>query len=968
MMKKILLLILVFFCLSFNLTAQTPPYYIIGENEFSNTNIYSLHFQETTNTLYATTDRGVYCYKQNKFRPIASSKNQFGNSLFSLVENSAGKLLCCNLSGQVFEIKENKLLLYFELPKNENTKNCKLFFDKKDNLIMFTDFSIRSISSDKTVSIIKTKENGFYNSEDKILVNQSTQLPDGKILFRLWDTDKWYIYDKKITFLIQLAGIENNYRLFQLGGDIYYGSDQLRKIHDTNYFKDLSLSAKSIIYQENNKEVFCISPEEGFYTIRQKNNRIEKETLGFNNYLLSAITQNNQGTVFLGTFKNGVTVIPNRRVSKYFNRNHFKGIVADPQTNLVHLSDIKENIYEHKDSLTYLNHFNLSLDQLFFVNGNYKLNHYRFNKFIIQPKKNEFILNVANNIKDLHEHKKDFFCYISSGAVYIVLSDSNKINNPDFAKRLESNFYIIQLKNRGKSIYYHEFDNSLYYATTKGLFAKEWNTAIERTILYHNKPILVNDFSAYNEHFIIGTEKNGLLLYSNKKIQSLINLNKGLKSQSVKKIKVQDDLLFIQTSLGFQTFDLISNQFIGLGDREGVASNAIYDFTLTHDQLWLLEKNGYSSLKLKNIGQNEEIELPELYLDSILVNNKRSTNEYLFSFDENNVKFYFDYRSFETLRDARYYYRLNGVANEWKIVKTTNNLVEYRALSPGNYEFEIKVVYRNLESNILRYEFTIQQPFWFQLWFIALCFLVVTLLISILFYFRIKRNKKERKILLDKQKMQSDIFESKLKAIRSQMNPHFIFNSLNSIQSLVLKENKELSYDSIEQFSELVRKTLQFSEKNFVPIKEELSFLQIYMELESLRMKSDFSFTLKNEYSHNINIPSLLIQPFIENSIHHGLLHKEGEKNLDITFYKENNETYCSIVDNGIGREEARVINNRQNNTHQSFSLSAMKDRLRILSQQHGVEFNYKITDLYNELNQPIGTKVVVHFPFQDEY
>jgi sensor histidine kinase YesM len=231
-----------------------------------------------------------------------------------------------------------------------------------------------------------------------------------------------------------------------------------------------------------------------------------------------------------------------------------------------------------------------------------------------------------------------------------------------------------------------------------------------------------------------------------------------------------------------------------------------------------------------------------------------------------------------------------------------------------------------------------------------------------------KKNKRKRKVEYEKQRMQIDIFESKLKALRSQMNPHFIFNSLNSIQALVLKKDIEKSYDYIEMFSNLVRKTLVFSEKNYIPISEETDFLNIYLDLESLRMKEEFSFKIENNTTQDIQIPSLLIQPFLENAIHHGLLHKNGQKELSIFFNCEKEFASCIIIDNGIGRDKANEINQRQKYRHDSFSLASLNKRLEILSEQNNTKFDYTIEDLFTNGGIASGTKVTVNFPYKNQY
>ena len=144
--------------------------------------------------------------------------------------------------------------------------------------------------------------------------------------------------------------------------------------------------------------------------------------------------------------------------------------------------------------------------------------------------------------------------------------------------------------------------------------------------------------------------------------------------------------------------------------------------------------------------------------------------------------------------------------------------------------------------------------------------------------------------------------------------------------------------------------------------------MSIYLDLESLRMKEEFSFKIKNNTKEEILIPSLLIQPFLENAIHHGLLHKIGKKDLFISFNCEKESASCTIIDNGIGRDKANEINQRQKYRHDSFSLASLNKRLEILSEQNNKKFEYYIEDLFNEEGIASGTKVTVNFPFKNQY
>ena len=146
-----------------------------------------------------------------------------------------------------------------------------------------------------------------------------------------------------------------------------------------------------------------------------------------------------------------------------------------------------------------------------------------------------------------------------------------------------------------------------------------------------------------------------------------------------------------------------------------------------------------------------------------------------------------------------------------------------------------------------------------------------------------------------------------------------------------------------------------------------MNFLKVYLELEKLRIGNDFNYTIDFKEDESIEVPSLLIQPFIENALVHGLIHKKGSKNLKINFNITNNILECTIKDNGIGRKKAKEILNRQGNHHQSFALQAIEKRLEVFYKKYNKNVGYKITDLYENEN-PIGTKVVLTIPYNARF
>ncbi len=207
--------------------------------------------------------------------------------------------------------------------------------------------------------------------------------------------------------------------------------------------------------------------------------------------------------------------------------------------------------------------------------------------------------------------------------------------------------------------------------------------------------------------------------------------------------------------------------------------------------------------------------------------------------------------------------------------------------------------------------------------------------------------------------------ESQLVSLRAQMNPHFVFNCLNSIQeSIVMKHYAEAGM-YLNKFSKLFRKVLQNSSKNLIPLAEEIEVLQLYLQLEHMRFQESFDFDITYDDAldpDEINIPSMLLQPFVENALWHGLMHKQGPRKISIRFYPKNDEVFiCEIEDNGIGRAKAAEIKKQKSAStkHESKGIAISIDRLNLINKKQESQASVEIIDLIDEEGNARGTKVI---------
>ena len=218
--------------------------------------------------------------------------------------------------------------------------------------------------------------------------------------------------------------------------------------------------------------------------------------------------------------------------------------------------------------------------------------------------------------------------------------------------------------------------------------------------------------------------------------------------------------------------------------------------------------------------------------------------------------------------------------------------------------------------------------------------------------------------------LQQKATELEMQALRAQMNPHFIFNCLSSINRFVLKNETEAASDYLTRFSRLIRMVLINSQKPVIALEDEVEMLQLYLDMERLRFRHSFDYNII--YSNtvdagNIFIPPLLLQPFCENAIWHGLMHKEGQGKLDINIRMEKNVLHCTISDDGIGRKKAMELKSKSGEKSKSLGLKITTDRLALLNENNNIQTFYDIHDLVDEDGDAAGTKVEIQIKYKEE-
>jgi sensor histidine kinase YesM len=403
----------------------------------------------------------------------------------------------------------------------------------------------------------------------------------------------------------------------------------------------------------------------------------------------------------------------------------------------------------------------------------------------------------------------------------------------------------------------------------------------------------------------------------------------------------------------------------GIDKRNGLNSNEITKLYAAGPILWVGTMSGISSIRI--LEMLTPAPAASVYIGSLRVNNSLTdTNQITFPFNHNNFKFTLEGLTFSDNTDHIYRYSLLGQDSSWQ--QTNSKEVAFNNLSPGHYSFRVEVANRAgiWSTAPAVYHFVITPPFWLRWWFLVMMVLILGLAVYLVIELRtgVITKREEEKTRIGKL-----LAEYQLKALRAQMNPHFIFNALNSIQNFVLRKDVNQAYDYLVKFSKLIRSVLNNTKENEISLQQELDTLSLYVELEQLRFEQAFDFHLKIDpkiEAAELIIPALLIQPYAENAIWHGLMPlKERKGILSVEIEAENNVLKIVISDNGVGRTASNLI--KKNISHQSMGMELSSKRVELFGL--GLEeASVQICDIYVDGDSPAGTRVEIILPLLENY
>lgn len=477
-------------------------------------------------------------------------------------------------------------------------------------------------------------------------------------------------------------------------------------------------------------------------------------------------------------------------------------------------------------------------------------------------------------------------------------------------------------------------------------------------------------FDVENNILLVATASKGLVLIKNDKIIGKFNSTNGLNNNTCLSIKKsKKDNYLIGTNNGLNLFDNKNAKVINLNPSLGIKNKRIKDIEIVNGTTYLATDSGVLSFKNNNLKSKG---IKPKCLIKFLKNEDGVVTKKIDNYKKRDISVSFNGISFIDNGDVDYYYQLENQDEKWSLTKETQ--VNYKSLPPNKYVFKVYCVNGfGSKSAIQKISFEIVPPFWQKLWFKLIIFSTLSLLIFLFIRIRLKKQqmhfeeeKLKIKIERDKATLEKQMIELEQKALRMQMNPHFIFNALNTIKGYYSEGNDEKAGDYISNFSMLLRMLLENTEP-VISLSTEIKMLELYINLTKIRYKNSFQYEIivaKDVAKEETAIPTLLLQPIVENAIIHGLAPKKDNGKLLILFSKKNNQLECVVEDNGIGRKASFI--KQKHKQHESKAIEITKERLALLENEDNLKSEFIIEDLHDDYNNSSGTKVTITIPYKN--
>jgi ligand-binding sensor domain-containing protein/sensor histidine kinase YesM len=968
-----------------------------NSNEISNQTINSL-FEDKNGILWIGTETGLNSFdrKNQKFKQYTRNPNDpfsiSSDTVWCIVEENENILWIGTNNGLNKFDKSKGVFYHFRLnPNNANSLsnnniNC-ILLDKDANLWVGTNEGLN-----------------FYNRNDKVFTHWYHNILNNNSLSSdlVWEL----LYDN-----------EGNLWICTDDGLDVYNLKTKKFVHYKNNNGDNSISNNHVtaILQDNSKKIWVGTYGGGLNYFDRKTKKFSRfvndiyNERSLSNDYINSLYQDKSGMIWVATAWKGVN-----KIDKYSNRfkhfyhfandarslnhNNVWSIFQDNQGKLLIATDKGINVYDTStQKFSFIenipgnnNSIPSNLTRAVFQDSknNLWIGTYDAGLCIYQPRSKSYtrFRNDPANLQSVSYNRINFFIEDKHHNIWIGTDNGLNKYLPETKSFKRYMHNPSDPKSISNNVVYHMYEDTvgnIWISTLGGL--NRYDPSTDNFSCYRKNDNTYNSlssnkiFSVYEDHegiFWIATCGGGLNRFnrSTGEIKYFLEEN-GLSNNVVYNIyEDRNNFLWITTNYGLSRFDKTNQTFLNYDVKDGIQSNefnlhACYQNPLT-GELFIGGMNGFNAFVPEKIATNSFI--PQIVISSFKIFDKQISMDFsdgdtiLLSYEDNFFTFEFASLDFSNPSKNKYAYILENFDNHWNFSDAYKHFSGYTKVSPGIYILKVKGSNCDGIWNDKGISITIiiSSPWWQTMWFRILSFIGVFIIVWYIIQRRLHtirtKHEGEKRIL----EIEKQMFSLEQTALRLQMNPHFIFNSLNSIQSFVISNDTDKAIHYLAKFSQLMRFILSHSQQSFVPINDEIKAMSIYLDIEQLRFDNKFSYSFSIDPAIDtefVEIPPMIIQPYIENAIIHGILNKENNGIIKISL-KLLDEKFllCVVEDDGIGRDRAAQIKAKSDLKHKSRGMLITQKRLEILNDRDQSQMNVNIIDLKDENNSAIGTKVEI--------
>lgn len=956
---------LLFILLQNTILAQYPSYSAYNiENGAPSNEIYCL-LQDKDGYIWIGSDAGVYRFNGVSYEYF-TSKDLLARSATGIIQTASGKIYGYNFKGQIFYIYKDKLTVIkqWEGAVNglaEDNQN-KVWISAQNGCFTIDDGNQRIAKHES--KLLQSGDDGLTYTNNVRRNSKGTIYFDntGRIIERFTSTKETatHIDSQFENFPILISYSTGDPWIFSFTQSIVFKrvAGIWKKYTDErliSLFRDRKPTSAIQIGQD-----LWICTHTGVIRFELETGAAE---LMYPSIAFSGCMKDTEGNYWFSTLHDGLLKMPSIEIRSW-NRNSNQNSIeqlshvaiskagafgAGTGGEILELSSKNKIISVHKHEPQAdigMLHFD-PIDKTLYFN---KLSYV----YALKNGKTTFVNHYARAVKDMH-HSKDGYLLLSSQGIY-------------FTKKITDDLLLEDLIADGwyREICPSPFGNGFFVAGNDGLLKLEhlqekWrftkNLLPNKQVLSvsadnQNKTIYFLTFDG-EIHRIDQTGKSELFL-------------SDLNAYRPVHLRIFNDKIYLATIKGVVQIDIQTSKIVLLNTNTGLPSNNIRHLALAKDTLWAASGRGLICIPLTSFVKTHQ---PGKIIDrGVKIESISFPSDTLPTLHHNQLlTLYVDGLSYSSNGQFQLAYRIMGNSEEWILVPGELGKIQIPRLPSGELTIEVKMIdHQGLDStNTLIYKIKVLPPFWQRWWFYILLTLTTLLLALIVFKIRLKVIRRKQSQELKRLKLENELRLTQQNALKAQMNPHFLFNVLNSIKGYIYENDKKNAAKYLSDFSNLVRKILEMSLLPVVSLEKELETLKLYIDLEAMMLQMDFSYAIEideNTDDAGIKIPALLIQPYVENAFKHGLRHKSGEKKLNISInYLESEELLLiTITDNGIGRKAAEEINKQAQADHQSFASNAMERRLKLLNHGKKGLIGVEIVDNFSPSGEPEGTTVKI--------